>query len=121
LLESPGTPAPTASPSATGRRRLDTAALEAFLRGRGFAGPLAAEQFKGGQSNPTYLVTGRNGRLVLRAKPGPAPKLLPSAHAVERHVRVISALGQTGVPDRNSTRLTSSHCPLSYHVLAFPT
>ena len=80
------------------RHRLDTGALGAYLRERGFPGPLAAEQFAGGQSNPTYLITGREGRLVLRAKPGPAAKLLPSAHAVEREFRVISALGRAGFP-----------------------
>jgi aminoglycoside phosphotransferase (APT) family kinase protein len=80
------------------RHRLDTAALEAFLRARGFPGPVAAERFQGGQSNPTYVITGPGGRLVLRAKPGPAAKLLPSAHAVEREFRVITALGRTGFP-----------------------
>ena len=89
---------PTDSASATERHRLDTAALESLLRERGFAGPLAVEQFKGGQSNPTYLITGQRGRLVLRAKPGPAAKLLPSAHAVEREFRVITALGKAGFP-----------------------
>jgi len=88
----------TDSAPAGERHRLDTRALARYFAERGFPGPLAAEQFKGGQSNPTYLVTGRNGRLVLRAKPGPAAKLLPSAHAVEREFRVISALGQTGFP-----------------------
>ena len=80
------------------RHRLDTLALEGYLRERGFPGPLAARQFTGGQSNPTYLITGRDGRLVLRAKPGPAAKLLPSAHAVEREFRVITALGRAGFP-----------------------
>ena len=56
------------------------------------------ERFGGGQSNPTYLVTGGSGRLVLRAKPAPAAKLLPSAHAVEREFRVIAALGKAGFP-----------------------
>ena len=80
------------------RHRLDTRALQAYLRERGFPGPLTVEQFKGGQSNPTYLITGASGRVVLRAKPGPAAKLLPSAHAVEREFRVIRALGGAGVP-----------------------
>jgi aminoglycoside phosphotransferase (APT) family kinase protein len=80
------------------RHRLDTRALEPLLAARGFPGPVAAEQFTGGQSNPTYLLTGSSGRLVLRAKPGPAAKLLPSAHAVEREFRVITALGQAGFP-----------------------
>jgi len=83
---------------AGGRHRLDTLVLEDYLRERGFPGPLAAEQFDGGQSNPTYLITGREGRVVLRAKPGPAAKLLPSAHAVEREFRVITALGGAGFP-----------------------
>jgi aminoglycoside phosphotransferase (APT) family kinase protein len=89
---------PIASESPTDRHRLDTGALEAFLRDRGFPGPLLVAQFQGGQSNPTYLVTGKSGRLVLRAKPGPAAKLLPSAHAVEREFRVITALGKAGFP-----------------------
>jgi len=91
-------PPSTDSVSAAGRHRLDTGALEALLRDRGFSGPLAVEQFEGGQSNPTYLITGKSGRLVLRAKPGPAAKLLPSAHAVEREFRVITALGKAGFP-----------------------
>jgi len=80
------------------RHRLDTAALEGLLGERGFPGPIEAERFKGGQSNPTYLIRGPGGRLVLRAKPGPAAKLLPSAHAVEREFRVMTALGQAGFP-----------------------
>ncbi|HKW36845.1 MAG TPA: phosphotransferase [Burkholderiales bacterium] len=88
----------TGNASPGGRHRLDTRALEDLLRDRGFSGPIAAEQFTGGQSNPTYLLTGKAGRLVLRAKPGPAAKLLPSAHAVEREFRVITALARTGFP-----------------------
>jgi len=82
------------------RHRFDPAALERYLSEHveGFSGPLAVEQFKGGQSNPTYLIHGRGARYVLRAKPGPAAKLLPSAHAVEREFRVISALGKAGIP-----------------------
>jgi aminoglycoside phosphotransferase (APT) family kinase protein len=82
------------------RHRLDPRALETYLKDRieGFSGPLAVEQFRGGQSNPTYLLSCASGHYVLRAKPGPAVKLLPSAHAVEREFRVITALGRTGVP-----------------------
>lgn len=54
------------------------------------------EQFKGGQSNPTYKIKTENNSLVLRRKP--PGKLLPSAHAVDREYRVISALGETNVP-----------------------
>jgi aminoglycoside phosphotransferase (APT) family kinase protein len=82
------------------RHRFGIGALERYLRSRieGFSGPLEVEQFTGGQSNPTYLLRGGGRRWVLRAKPGPAAKLLPSAHAVEREFRVITALGQADVP-----------------------
>src|SRR5690242_17410482 len=71
-------------------QRFDVGALEGYLRKHGFSGPLTIEQFKGGQSNPTYLIEAAGERHVLRAKPGPAAKLLPSAHAVEREFRVIT-------------------------------
>jgi len=82
------------------RHRFDVAALETYLRGRieDFSGPLAIEQFKGGQSNPTYRLSARGRRYVMRSKPGPAAKLLPSAHAVDREFRVITALGRAGIP-----------------------
>jgi aminoglycoside phosphotransferase (APT) family kinase protein len=82
------------------RHRFDAARLEAFLAERipGFAGPLAVAQFRGGQSNPTYLLTTPRARYVMRSKPAPAAKLLPSAHAVDREHRVITALAQAGVP-----------------------
>ena len=82
------------------RDRFDDAALGRYLQERieGFSGPLRVERFKGGQSNPTYLLDLGTRRYVLRAKPGPAAKLLPSAHAVEREFRVIRALGAAGIP-----------------------
>ncbi len=61
-----------------------------------FSGPLSVEQFKGGQSNPTYkLITPAKTYVMRRKPPG---KLLPGAHAVEREYRVLSALGQAGFP-----------------------
>jgi aminoglycoside phosphotransferase (APT) family kinase protein len=74
------------------RMRFDLAPLEAYLRDRvtGFSGPVTVRQFKGGQSNPTYLVETPRRRYVLRRKP--PGKLLPSAHAVDREYRVIGAL-----------------------------
>jgi aminoglycoside phosphotransferase (APT) family kinase protein len=74
------------------RLRFDVARLEAYLRENvaGFAGPIVVSQFKGGQSNPTYLLETPLRRYVLRRKP--PGKLLPSAHAVDREHRVISAL-----------------------------
>lgn len=62
----------------------------------GFAGPLTVRQFKGGQSNPTYLLETPARRYVLRRKP--PGKLLPSAHAVDREFRVISALHAQDFP-----------------------
>ncbi len=78
----------------------DTSALLAWLEARlpGFAGPLEVTQFKGGQSNPTYLLRTPAAAFVMRAKPGPAAKLLPSAHAIEREFRVMGALHGRGVP-----------------------
>src|SRR5260221_10772588 len=72
--------------------------LEAWLRGHvaGFRGPVAAERFAGGQSNPTYRLEAGSGPYVLRKKP-PGP-LLPSAHAVDREFRVMRALEATAVP-----------------------
>ena len=80
--------------------RFDIAALEAFLRDRlaGFAGQLPVEQFKGGQSNPTYKLVTPSRAYVMRSKPGPVARLLPSAHAVEREYRVMDALAKTDVP-----------------------
>lgn len=78
----------------------DIPALEHWLKDRlpGFAGPLSVEMFKGGQSNPTYKLITPQRAYVMRAKPGPVAKLLPSAHAIEREFRVMSALHGTGVP-----------------------
>ena len=56
----------------------------------------AIEQFKGGQSNPTYKIITESKNLVLRRKP--PGKLLPSAHAVDREYKVITALYETDVP-----------------------
>ncbi len=78
----------------------DAGQLESHLRHHldGFAGPLAIEQFKGGQSNPTYKLITPTRQYVMRSKPGPAAKLLPSAHAVEREFRVMKALAASAVP-----------------------
>ena len=61
-----------------------------------FEGPIAVEQFKGGQSNPTYRLTTPRRRYVLRRKP--PGKLLKGAHAVEREARVMAALDTVGFP-----------------------
>ncbi len=76
----------------------DVSKLETYLRAHldGFEGPLEVEQFKGGQSCPTYKLSAGGKSYVLRRKP--PGKLLPSAHAVDREYKVISALSQTDVP-----------------------
>ncbi len=63
---------------------------------QGFKGPLTAEKFAGGQSNPTFLIEATSGRYVLRRKP--PGELLKSAHAVDREFQVMSALRETPVP-----------------------
>lgn len=77
---------------------LDAPALDAWLSANvaEYAGPLRIEQFKGGQSNPTYkLVTPSRSYVLRRRPPG---VLLKGAHAVEREARVLSALAGTAVP-----------------------
>ncbi len=80
------------------QHRFDIARLEDYLNRHldGFKGPLEVRQFRGGQSNPTYLLATPAKKYVLRRKP--PGKLLPSAHAVDREYRVLSALGEAGMP-----------------------
>ncbi|MCC7083022.1 MAG: phosphotransferase [Burkholderiales bacterium] len=79
------------------RLRIDVERLAKYLSGRipAFAA-LRVSQFKGGQSNPTYLLEADEKRYVLRRKP--PGKLLPSAHAVEREYRIMTALAGSSVP-----------------------
>jgi aminoglycoside phosphotransferase (APT) family kinase protein len=80
------------------KHRFDVAKLEAWMAANvdGFAGPLKVEQFKGGQSNPTYkLVTPARHYVMRRKPPG---TLVAGAHAVDREARVLSALEGSGVP-----------------------
>src|SRR3546814_3480706 len=113
---------------------LDLGALDAWMRAHvsDYAGPLTIEQFKGGQSNPTYKLLTPGKTYVLRKQP-PGP-LLKGAHALDREARVLAALSRAGFPvaavhglctdpavigtifyvmdmveDRKSTRLNSSH------------
>ncbi len=77
---------------------IDATLLAGYLTDRvaGFSGPLTIRQFRGGQSNPTYLLDTPQRRYVLRRKP--PGKLLPSAHAVDREFRIIAALWKQGFP-----------------------
>ncbi len=80
------------------RHRFDQAALQRYMQANveGFTGRLEVQQFRGGQSNPSYLLSAGSQRYVVRRKP-PGP-LLPSAHAVDREHRIITALQGSGVP-----------------------
>jgi aminoglycoside phosphotransferase (APT) family kinase protein len=82
------------------RQKFDVGALQAYMREHveGFSGEIAVEQFNGGQSNPTFKLTAGNHRYVLRTKPGPAAKLLASAHAIDREFKVMDALNKAGFP-----------------------
>ncbi len=82
------------------KHQFDNQALARWLSTQldGFQGPLSVEMFKGGQSNPTYKLVTPRCSYVMRAKPGPVSKLLPSAHAVEREFKVMGALHGTDVP-----------------------
>jgi aminoglycoside phosphotransferase (APT) family kinase protein len=75
------------------RMSFDEGALEVWLRENveAFPGGLQVRQFKGGQSNPTYALKSGSKEYVLRRKP--PGKLLPSAHAVDREYKVLTALG----------------------------
>jgi aminoglycoside phosphotransferase (APT) family kinase protein len=91
-------PASTNSPTGPGTADLDAAALTGWLEQHvaGFRGPIALTKFEGGQSNPTYRLDAASATYVLRRKPFGA--LLPSAHAVEREYRVLTALHPVGFP-----------------------
>ncbi|MEY2885063.1 MAG: hypothetical protein RL490_2787, partial [Pseudomonadota bacterium] len=79
-------------------QEIDAARLTAWMADNvaGFAGPLTIQQFKGGQSNPTYKLLTPHQNYVLRRKPPGV--LLPSAHAVDREYKVITALHGAGFP-----------------------
>ena len=92
VMERPGT-RPTVE-----RHRFDEPRLAAWLEQNlaGFAGPLVVRQFASGQSNPTFHLRAASGEYVLRKKP--PGQLLPSAHAIDREFRVLSALAGCEVP-----------------------
>jgi len=81
-----------------GIQAIDTDKLCDYLQStlHWFKGPLTAEKFTGGQSNPTFKLDAASGTYVLRKQP--PGKLLKSAHAVDREFRVMSALAESDVP-----------------------
>ncbi len=113
----------TGSGPIASRHQIDVDALATWLAAQvtGFEGPLMLEQFKGGQSNPTYKLITSSRTYVMRAKPGPAARLLPSAHAIEREFRVLQALAGTDVPVGEVIRLCQDESVIgrAFYIMAF--
>jgi len=106
------------------RHQFDAAALDAWLRQHvaGYPdGRLTVEQFKGGQSNPTFKLSIGGQHYVLRTKPAPAAKLLPSAHAIEREYRVMDALQKHGFPAARQYALCTDESVIgrAFYVMEF--
>jgi aminoglycoside phosphotransferase (APT) family kinase protein len=78
--------------------RFDAERLRAYMADRmdGVGADIEVRQFPGGQSNPTFMIVTGGREYVMRKKP--PGDLLPSAHQVEREYKVMTALGNTGVP-----------------------
>ncbi len=100
---------------------LPEAPLASYLEANvtGFRGPLTAKKFKGGQSNPTYLIEAASGSCVLRRKP--PGKLLASAHAVDREFRVLQALAGSAIPVAQPLHLCTDDAVIGsmFYVMSF--
>lgn len=109
------------------RQKFDIAALAEYMRQHveGFdassSDSLIVEQFKGGQSNPTFKLSAGTQRYVMRAKPGPAAKLLPSAHAIEREFKVMNALNKAGFPAARQYALCNDEAVIgrAFYIMEF--
>jgi len=105
------------------RQKFDTGALRDYLLQHvaPLKGELTVEQFKGGQSNPTFKISADGQSFVLRTKPGPAAKLLPSAHAIEREFRVMDALNKAGFPAAKQYALCTDEAVLgrAFYIMEF--
>jgi aminoglycoside phosphotransferase (APT) family kinase protein len=109
------------------RQQFDIGALSDYMRQHveGFApsdtNALTALQFKGGQSNPTFKLRAGDQHYVLRTKPSPAAKLLPSAHAIEREFRVMDALNKAGFPAAKQYTLCTDESVIgrAFYVMEF--
>lgn len=103
--------------------QVDEAQLAAWMRDHvsGFQGPLEVTRFKGGQSNPTYQLTTPTQTYVMRSKPGPVARLLPSAHAIEREFKVMSALRGTRVPVADMLALCEDESVIgrTFYIMSF--
>ena len=101
--------------------QLDDDALARYLEIHlaGFRGPLQSSKFKGGQSNPTYLLEAASGRYVLRRKP--PGKLLGSAHAIDREFRVLQSLAGSAVPVAEPLHLCADETVIGsmFYIMAY--
>ena len=102
-------------------KHFDVATLTHYLEAHvpGFEGPVDAEKFPGGQSNPTFLLKARSGRYVLRSQP--PGELLKSAHAVDREFRILTALSGTAVPVARAYHLCEDRSVMGtlFYVMSF--
>jgi aminoglycoside phosphotransferase (APT) family kinase protein len=87
---------PTNSPGDEAALPVDRLTIWLNENVRGFRDPLGVQRFAGGQSNPTFKLEAVSGNYVLRRKP--AGDVLPTAHAVDREFRVLSAVEKAGIP-----------------------
>ena len=105
------------------RQQFDVAALQQYMQTHveGFSGELEISQFKGGQSNPTFKLSAGGKHYVLRTKPGPAAKLLPSAHAIDREFRVMDALNKAGFPSARQYALCTDEALIgrAFYIMEF--
>ena len=105
------------------RQQFDVAALQQYMQTHveGFSGELEISQFKGGQSNPTFKLSAGGKHYVLRTKPGPAAKLLPSAHAIDREFRVMDALNKAGFPTARQYALCTDEALIgrAFYIMEF--
>jgi aminoglycoside phosphotransferase (APT) family kinase protein len=105
------------------RQKFDIGAMQEYMRQHvdGFSGELVVEQFKGGQSNPTFKLTGDGRSYVLRSKPGPMAKLLASAHAIDREFRVMDALNKAGFPTAKQYALCNDESVIgrAFYIMEF--
>ncbi|MDO8650664.1 MAG: phosphotransferase family protein [Undibacterium sp.] len=109
------------------RQKFDVSALADYMRQHveGFdatsADSLIVEQFKGGQSNPTFKLSAGKQHYVMRAKPGPIAKLLPSAHAIEREFKVMNALNKAGFPAAKQYALCTDEAVIgrAFYIMEF--
>jgi aminoglycoside phosphotransferase (APT) family kinase protein len=103
------------------QHRFDVEALRNYMADQipGFSGELDVQQFLFGQSNPTFILNDGRQQYVMRKKP--PGKLLPSAHAVEREYRILTALQSSDVPVAKTHALCEDDSIIGtpFYIMAF--